>query len=164
MSKRKWIVAFTVASVALGALALPVLSHCQVPCGIYDDPMRFTMIDEHIVTIEKSMTEIGKLSAEGDKNYNQIVRWVDNKDHHADELADILTSYFLAQRVKPVDAGDADAHVAYLHKLELLHNMLVHTMKAKQTIDLAHVAQLRSLRADFYTAYFGHAEEHAHAH
>ena len=163
MSKRRWIVAFAVASVVSGALALPVLCHCQVPCGIYDDPMRFDMIAEHITTIEKSMNEIDRLSAEGDKNYNQIVRWVANKDHHADELADIVSYYFLAQRVKPVAAGDA-GHADYLNKLELLHNMLVHAMKAKQTTDLAHITELRSLRADFYKAYFGRAEDKPHVH
>jgi len=163
MSKKRWIVAFAVASAVSGALALPALSHCQVPCGIYDDPMRFDMIAEHIATIEKSMNEIDRLSAEGDKNYNHIVRWVANKDTHADELARVVTYYFLAQRIKPVAAGDA-ARDAYLNKLELLHNMLVHAMKAKQTTDLEHVAKLRELRADFHKAFFGRAEDRSHAH
>jgi len=36
-----------------------VFSHCEVPCGIYDDEMRFTMVEEHIKTIEKAMNPLG---------------------------------------------------------------------------------------------------------
>jgi len=72
-------------------LASALHSHCQVPCGIYDDPARLKMIAEHITTIEKSMNEINTLSAEPGKNINQLVRWVDNKDNHADQLSEIVT-------------------------------------------------------------------------
>ena len=40
-----------------------VQAHCQIPCGIYGDEMRFQMLEEHITTIEKSMKLIGELSA-----------------------------------------------------------------------------------------------------
>ena len=33
-------------------------SHCEIPCGIYDDEMRVRMIAEHVTTIEKSMKSI----------------------------------------------------------------------------------------------------------
>ena len=29
--------------------------HCQIPCGVYDDAMRVKMIEEHTLTILKSM-------------------------------------------------------------------------------------------------------------
>jgi nickel superoxide dismutase len=35
-----------------------VYSHCQLPCGIYDDATRLKLIGEHILTIEKSMKQI----------------------------------------------------------------------------------------------------------
>ena len=148
--------------IGIGALALSltllagsVRSHCQVPCGIYDDPARFALLAEHITTIEKSMKEIVKLSAEAKPDHNQIVRWVNNKDAHADELAHIVTYYFMAQRVKPAGAEDAPAHAAYVKKLTLLHGLLVSAMKAKQTTDLAHVTWLRALLAEFRAAYLG---------
>ena len=90
-------------AVAIGSLAY---SHCQIPCGIYNDQMRFDMINEHIATIEKSMKQITELSSQDKPNMNQIVRWVQNKDHHADELSDIVTYYFMAQRVKLPAEGD----------------------------------------------------------
>lgn len=64
-----------------------VFSHCQIPCGIYNDEMRFKMIEENILTIEKSMKLLVELSQEPNKNFNQIVRWTLNKENHADEIA-----------------------------------------------------------------------------
>lgn len=133
-----------------------IFSHCQIPCGIYDDPMRISMIKEHITTIEKSMKEITALSKEGDKNYNQIVRWVVNKEEHADELSEIVTFYFMTQRLKPVEQKNSNEYKEYLKKLTLLHEMLIYAMKAKQTTDLASIEKLRSLTEDFNKVYFSH--------
>jgi len=133
-----------------------IFSHCQIPCGIYDDPMRISMIKEHITTIEKSMNEITALSKEGDKNYNQIVRWVVNKEAHADELSEIVTFYFMTQRLKPVEQKNSNEYKEYLKKLTLLHEMLIYAMKAKQTTDLANIEKLRSLTEDFSKVYFSH--------
>ena len=51
-------------------------AHCEIPCGIYGDSVRIQLLYEHISTIEKSIQQINSLSAEGEKNYNQLVRWV----------------------------------------------------------------------------------------
>lgn len=130
-------------------------AHCEIPCGIYGDEMRFEMMGEHIKTIEKSMNMIVSLSAEGQKNYNQIVRWVMNKESHAGELQEIITQYFLTQRVKPAGEKDAEAYRAYVLKLSLLHEMLVFSMKAKQSADPGVVERLESLLEQFRGAYFG---------
>ena len=137
-------------------LTSQIFSHCQIPCGIYDDKMRFSMIEEHIKTIEKSMNEIVRLSEEGDKNFNQIARWIMNKENHADELSNIVTYYFMTQRLKLVDKKDSKAYKEYVNKLTLLHEMLIYSMKAKQTTDLANVEKLRSLLDGFKNAYFEH--------
>jgi len=94
-SVRKQLAAVSILAV-VAILASIAYSHCQIPCGIYDDEARFGEIDEHITTIEKSMKEIERLSAEAKPNMNQIVRWVNNKEHHADELSEIATYYFMA--------------------------------------------------------------------
>lgn len=130
-------------------------SHCQIPCGIYDDQLRFNVIEENILTIEKSMKQIGELSKLPDKNFNQIVRWTLNKENHADEIAHIVSYYFLAQRVKPADQKDPKALKEYLAKITVLHEMIVQAMKAKQTTDLAHAEKLRSLLKVFHKLYFG---------
>ena len=151
---RKRIIAVSVSAV-VAIVASIAYSHCQLPCGIYDDEARFGEIAEHITTIEKSMKEIERLSAEAKPNMNQIVRWVNNKELHADELSEIVTYYFMAQRVKLPEEGDTKAQSEYVKKLTLLHKMLVHSMKAKQTTDLANVEQLKSLLKDFHKVYHG---------
>jgi nickel superoxide dismutase len=130
-------------------------SHCQIPCGIYGDETRFTMIAENITTIEKSMKQIAELSKDDKPNMNQMVRWIQNKENHADDTSHIITYYFMAQRLKPADKSDAKAYDEYVNKLVLLHKMLTSSMKAKQTTDLSHVKKLRALLAEFQDAYLG---------
>jgi nickel superoxide dismutase len=128
-------------------LASHVYAHCEIPCGIYDDQMRIDMILEHITSIEKSMNQIIELDKEEHHNANQLIRWVMNKEHHADELQEIVTQYFMTQRIK-LDAKDYDK------KLGLLHQMLVYAMKCKQTTDLSNVNKLRELVRGFQALYF----------
>jgi len=144
--------------ISIVVLASLAWSHCQVPCGIYGDKGRFETIAEHITTIEKSVKQITELSAQAKPNMNQIVRWVNNKEHHADEIAHIVTYYFMAQRLKLPARGDAKARELYLKKLTLLHEMLVYSMKAKQSTDPANVERLESLLAEFYDVYYGQAK------
>ncbi|MGB2629874.1 MAG: superoxide dismutase [Ni] [Candidatus Omnitrophota bacterium] len=119
--------------------------HCQVPCGIYNDEMRFDMMDEDIDTIEKCMKMIKELSEEKDKNFNQIVRWVNTKEHHAEKLSETITSYFLAQRLAPVNKKDKAAYNGYMSKLTLWHELLYYAMKAKQTTDLEYTEKMRTI-------------------
>ena len=91
--------------------------HCQIPCGIYDDLMRIHQMEEHVLTIEKSINKLAD-----NPNDNQTVRWVVNKEVHADELSDIVTYYFMTQRIKP-------GMPEYVNKLSLLHELLVTSMK-----------------------------------
>ncbi len=129
-------------------------SHCQLPCGIYHDDVRLEMISENIETIEKAMVQIVDLSKAESPNLNQVVRWVNNKDEHADELIQTVTWYFLNQRIKPVAAGGA-GYDAYITQVTLLHEMMVNAMKAKQTTDLQYVERLKELLMDFTKAYMG---------
>jgi nickel superoxide dismutase len=147
----------------IAAIALVVMlgvgsqadAHCQIPCGIYDDEVRVRLIEEHITTVEKSMKQIEALGKESPVNSNQLVRWVVNKEEHAQEIQDIVTAYFMAQRVKPKDHSDEAAHEKYVKQLVLLHHIQVHAMKAKQTTDLSHIEHLRTLVKKFRTVYFG---------
>ncbi|MFA6110016.1 MAG: superoxide dismutase [Ni], partial [Candidatus Latescibacterota bacterium] len=138
---------FTVIALVLTyAFAPQAGAHCQIPCGIFDDETRFSAMKEHVTTIEKSMKQITELSAATPPNYNQIVRWVNNKDQHADELSEIVTYYFMAQRVKaPADSADQAATAQYVRWLTLLHGILVHAMKAKQTVEPDHCVQMNRL-------------------
>ena len=141
-------------AIALFSLtASRALSHCQIPCGIYDDAARFSLMEEHITTIEKALKTVIELSDAKKPDYNQLVRWVQNKNHHADELSAIVTHYFMAQRIKPPEQENAAAREKYLAQLTSLHQMLVYSMKAKQTTDLENVEKLRTLLESFRTSY-----------
>jgi nickel superoxide dismutase len=109
--------------------------------------MRISLINEHIVTVEKSMNKIIKLEKEEHHNSNQLVRWIMNKEHHADKIQEIITQYFMTQRIKLSTTN-------YEKKLGLLHQMLIYSMKSKQTTDLANVTKLKELNNDFKALYF----------
>jgi nickel superoxide dismutase len=135
-------------------LKTAALSHCELPCGIYNDEMRFAMIEEHITTIEKAMKEIANLSEHQPTNFNQIVRWITNKEKHAEEIQHIISQYFLTQRVKLVEKEDDKAQKARLEQLSLGHEILVYAMKTKQAIDLSNVEKLKSAVKAFKESYF----------
>jgi nickel superoxide dismutase len=125
--------------------------------------MRMELISEHITTIEKSMKMIDELSKEEKVNANQLVRWVMNKEDHASKIQDIVTQYFMTQRVKPVDEKDAEAYGKYVTQATLLQKMLVHAMKAKQSTDPSQIQALRALLDQFGAAYFGPEwKKHSH--
>lgn len=142
-------VIYTTIAVLFFAATAVVNAHCQVPCGIYDDQMRIQQMREHVTTIEKAIKQIA-----ADENQNQTVRWIVTKEQHADELTDIATYYFMAQRIKPgMDRYDDN--------LKSLHQIMIYAMKSKQTTDLANVEKLKELIHSFEHFYLG---EHDHSH
>lgn len=125
-------------------------AHCEIPCGIYDDQLRINLLYEHVKTLDKSIDEIVLLSNEDNKNFNQIVRWVNNKETHANEIQNIVSQYFLSQRIKT----DQDS---YHEKLEILHQIIVYSMKAKQSVDKSNTLKLNELIKSFEKLYFVHS-------
>ena len=140
---------FSILTIIILSLAITseAAAHCEIPCGIYDDQLRIKLIDEHIDTIEKSINQIRALEKQPPANYNQLVRWINNKEAHADEVQHIVSQYFMTQRIK-IDAKQYDL------KISLLHKMLVFAMRCKQTTDLENIVQLRSLLKEFSSLYF----------
>ena len=146
----------------IGILSLSSLqsqAHCEIPCGIYGDSVRVALLYEHFTTIEKSMNQIKELSSQETPDYNQLVRWVNNKEEHALKVQEIVSQYFLHQRIKPTSADNEEAYRKYLKQLELLHHVLVFAMKSKQTTDVAHVETMREKLHAFEHTYF---EDHKH--
>lgn len=157
--------AVVVTALVLTGMHVPAFGHCEIPCGIYGDQMRIDMIAEHTRTIEKSMNMIRELGDQEDVNYNQLVRWINNKELHANKIQEIVYQYFMNQRVKPVEDSGAASYQKYVRQITLLHRMLVQAMKAKQTTDLGHVQELRSLLDAFKTAYMEpDSSDHGHRH
>ena len=138
---------FLIIMAIIFALAVNASAHCEIPCGIYDDQARIALIKEHIGTIEKSMVQITTLEKETPHNSNQLVRWIMNKEEHANQLQEIATQYFMTQRIKPDTQN-------YEEKLGLLHQMLILSMKCKQTTDTKNTDQLKTVVNEFEALYF----------
>ena len=114
------------------------LAHCQIPCGIYDDHARVVSMLEDVATIHKSVDLIAELAGKTDpQSQNQLVRWVMNKEQHAQNIIDSIGDYFLTQRVK---ASQED----YAERLQKHHAVIVAAMRAKQNAAPAVVDELKA--------------------
>ena len=128
-------------------------AHCEVPCGIYSDQLRFQQMLEDHQTIAKAITNIQELSAKSDPtSHNQLARWVMTKESHATKTQQIIAQYFMTQRIK------ADGE-NYTKKLTAAHAVMVAAMKCKQDANPATATVLRKAILDFYRAYEGKEPE-----
>ena len=104
----------------------PLEAHCQVPCGIYDDAARVSAMLEDATTVAKATKLINELAGKTDaQSQNQMVRWVSNKEKHAQNIISTISDYFLTQRVKSTQKD-------YTERLIKHHAVIVAAMKAKQ--------------------------------
>jgi nickel superoxide dismutase len=150
------------AAAACAALLAPALAlaHCEVPCGIYDDPARIAQLREDAATIEKAIAGINELTGRHDAlSANQLTRWVVTKEEHASHIQETIAVYFLSQRVKPVEAGKP-GYEEYLAKVAAHHLVMVAAMKTKQNTDPSTVADLR-MTIDAIAKYYPPAEPEA---
>jgi len=112
-------------------------AHCQIPCGIYNDHLRLISMLEDVKTIDKSIKMIEELAGKVDaQSQNQLVRWVINKENHAQDIITTISDYFLTQRVKPSQED-------YLLRLENHHKVIIGAMEVKQKVDADLVNNLR---------------------
>ncbi len=131
-----WLTAFIV---AISILVIPRqgYNHCQIPCGIYDDHARVQSMLEDAETVTKSIKMMNQLAGKSDpQSQNQMIRWVMNKEEHAQKVISTICDYFLTQRVKP-DQDD------YSERLIKHHAVIVAAMKAKQHAGEEYAESLR---------------------
>ena len=137
ITKKRYPVA-ALAALLLSLSASSVQSHCQIPCGIYDDNARVASMLEDVATIRKAVAQIAELAGKTDpQSQNQLVRWVVNKEQHAQRIIATISDYFLTQRVK---AKQED----YTERLRKHHAVIVAAMRAKQNANAEVVAELES--------------------
>ncbi len=142
-------------------LALPMIgtragAHCEVPCGIYGDQLRFERMIEDTATITKAMNKIIQMCGKPEPQAkNQTVRWITTKEKHAQDIQDTIARYFMTQRIKAPASGDANAQAQYVDKLTKAHRVLVAAMKCKQTVDATQAKTLDTAIRDFHAAYTG---------
>jgi len=137
-----------------------LLAHCQVPCGIYNDAARIIQIQEDFSTIQKAMTKIKELSLQQDAtSMNQLTRWIMTKDDHASKIQNVVSDYFLTQRIKAKTEGSD--YNTYVKQTTTLHQILVSAMKCKQTVESGHVDEGLHQTKSFIDLYFDtHGKDH----
>jgi len=144
------------ATASLAIATTTTHNHCQVPCGIFDDPAMVSEVKQAATTIRKAMVQSDSLWAnqgrneKGIQSMNQIVRWITTKEEHCDKIIHIMADYCLCQRVKPESFASKDE---YLQALEVHHKVMQAAMKAKQTMDVADVDALDHALADLAKMY-----------
>ncbi len=124
-------------------------SHCEVPCGIYNDKLRFEQLVEDKRTMGKAMAQIRELAEKKDAlSVNQLARWVSTKGEHATRTQHIVTQYFMTQRIKPAAKN-------YVEQLTSAHAVLLSAMKCKQTTDADAIGKHMLNIDKLYMAYTG---------
>lgn len=114
-------------------------SHCQVPCGIFDDPAVVREIHQCVRTIREAMVRTQALTSQVTGRdepaaLNQAVRWITVKEEHASRIIRLVTEYCLCQRVKPsLFATEGE----YRRALATHHAVLLAAVKAKQSVSEA---------------------------
>ena len=94
------------------------------------------------------------------QNMNQLIRWINTKEEHATFIQYIIADYFLAQRIKPKKKDEAGRQ-QYVDQTLLLQQIIVATMKSKQTVDKSNPRSVSTLLNQFVELYFDeHGKEH----
>lgn len=126
--------------IALFATTLMLLSqgnltaHCQMPCGIYHDDMVYDQIDQFVETVYKGISVMNESKFATVKDRNEFARWVGEKESSCCETANLITVYFLQQKIKP---GEDDT----IKRLTSAHKLLFLLVAIKQNPDLEYVKQ-----------------------
>jgi ubiquitin len=119
--------------------------HCQVPCGIFDDPRLAGELKEGCATIKKAMVQINELSGSPDAlKINQMTRWIMTKEEHASKIISLVGEYCLCQRVKPISDPKSPFknEEEYTEALKAHHDVMAAAVKTKQTVDPANADKL----------------------
>ncbi len=104
-------------------------AHCQMPCGIYHDDMVYDLIDQYVETMYKGISVINNNKFTTPKEKNEFIRWVMEKDKASDQMAKLITEYFLQQKIK---AGEDDT----VKRLVSAHQLLFLLVAIKQNTNL----------------------------
>lgn len=141
-------------------LSLPG-GHCQVPCGIFDDPKLVAEVKEMAATIRKALVQMNELHAKDDlQSLNQKTRWIMTKEEHCKNIITAISEYCLCQRVKPPGAPKSPFkdEKDYNDALMAHHAVMVQAMKAKQTSSVAGADALDHAVGDWCKMYLPSTE------
>jgi hypothetical protein len=143
-----------VVALCLATVLISSHAHCQVPCGIFNDEMRVQSLFEDHQTIAKAMAAIQTLAVVPNAHsFNQATRWVATKEEHCDKIINLVTHYFLAQKMAVVDAVqcaddetcERGPYEQYLAKLAKHHRVIRAAVKVRSVCCLSMLCLLNQL-------------------
>ena len=155
--KSKFLLCILLTTFVAAPFVQKTMAHCQVPCGIFADQLRFESMLEDQTTIAKANLQMAELLEESTPlAVNQATRWILTKEDHCSKIMETVAGYFMAQRIKP----DAEN---YEKTLIAAHNVMRAAMKAKQDPSAEVAEALKTSILELYQAYEGKAfEVHSH--
>ncbi len=103
-------------------------AHCQMPCGIYDDQMVYDQINQFYLTMFKAVKALDHNEFKTDEDRNQFIRWVMTKERLCNEMATLITEFFLQQKIQPIDDN--------IELLQSAHKLLFLLLAIKQNVDI----------------------------
>lgn len=121
---------------------LDLSAHCQLPCGIYHDDMIYDLIDQYAETMYKGITVMNQSKLDSVHDFNELTRWVIEKEKESNETAQLITFYFLQQKIKP---GEPET----TKRLEAAHKLLFLLVAIKQNNEIRFVDQFAKQWEDF---------------
>lgn len=128
MKKSKLLQVISFFCLTLSSAPIELNAHCQMPCGIYHDDMVFDFIDQYVETMYKAVSVMNQSKFETVREKNEFVRWVIEKEKESNDIANIITEFFLQQKIKP---GEQDT----AKRLESAHKLLALLVAIKQNAD-----------------------------
>ena len=128
--KKLWMFkAAILTSFLLGANPLTLTAHCQMPCGIYQDAMIYDLIDQYAETMVKAVTVMNQSKFETVRERNEFMRWVMEKEKESNDTSQLITTFFMQQKIKP---GEPDTQ----KRIEAAHKLLCLIVAIKQNADV----------------------------
>lgn len=111
--------------------------HCPVPCGSFNDCKLVADVKEASATIRKAAIEVSRLSPPASPlSFNQMTRWINVKEKHADKIIALVVNYCLCQCVKPFGDNQSSfkSDNEYIAALRAHHAVIQAAMAVKQSL------------------------------
>ena len=85
---------------------------------------------------------------------------MNNKESHAQKIQDVISEYFLAQRIKPKYSTEKE-YDKYVQLSTSCQKIIFYAMKCKQNVDTQYVEKLSAELESFVVVYLDkHGKEH----
>ena len=132
-------------------LAATAATHCEIPCGIFDDHAQVEAMRLDAKTIQKANAQILELMNEAmfaadpvvtAQHANTMMRWVMVKEEHAKKIQHTVAWYFMTQRVKKPTEGGAEAMEKYHKQLAAFDGVATAAMKGAQSTEPSSAEEL----------------------